>query len=89
MSIYDDAQAKNNAYTNWNLVNFLTKTTIGSNGELTWSELARLRPRRFGHIPDYLGDNLGQGNGIVSELRTLCHNCFWGSFASIVANFPQ
>lgn len=87
MSIYDDAQAKNTAYTNWHLVDFLNKTTIGSNGELTWSELARLRPRRFGHILDYLGDNLGQGNGIVSELRTLCHNCFWGSFASDCGEF--
>lgn len=87
MSMYDDSQVKGITYTNWHLVDFLNKTTIGSHGELSWSDLARLRPKRFGHILDYLGDNLGQGYGIVSELRSLLHNCFWGSFASDCGEF--
>ncbi len=66
---------------NWHLADFLNKTAVNS-GELTWKGLAKSFPRRFAHINDYLGDNLGQGYGIVSELRTLVHACFWGSFCS-------
>lgn len=81
MCMYEDGVEKGVSYTNWHLVDFLNKTTV-NNGELTWKELAKLRPKRFAHINDYLGDNLGQGYGIVSELRTLVHDCFWGSFCS-------
>lgn len=81
MCMYEDGMEKGVVYTNWHLVDFLNKTAVNS-GELTWKELAKLRPKRFAHINDYLGDNLGQGYGIVSELRTLVHDCFWGSFCS-------
>lgn len=87
MCMYEDSQKKGVTYTNWHLVDFLKKTSIGDNGEVSWRDMATLYPKRFGHIPDYLGDNLGQGNGIVSELHTLLHNCFWGSFASDKGQF--
>lgn len=87
MCMYEDARVKKTLYTNWHLVDFLNKTTVDNSGELSWSKLARLRPKRFTHIKDYLGDNLGQGYGIVSELRTLVHDCFWGSFCSAWGEF--
>lgn len=87
MCMYEDGQEKQITYTNWHLVDFLNKTSIENGGELTWNELARLRPKRFAHIKDYLGDNLGQGYGVVSEIRTLIHDCFWGSFCSDCGEF--
>lgn len=86
MCMHEDEQKKNEVYTNWHLVDFLNKTTVNG-GEFTWKELARVRPKHFAHINDYLGDNLGQGYGIVSELRTLIHDCFWGSFCSDCGEF--
>ncbi|MGM9661286.1 MAG: type IV secretory system conjugative DNA transfer family protein [Faecousia sp.] len=82
MCMYEDGLEKHITYSNWDLVDLLNKTSIESGGELTWNELARLRPKRFAHIKDYLGDNLGQGYGVISEIRTLIHDCFWGSFCS-------
>ena len=35
----------------------------------------------------FLGDGLGQGYGIISEIRTLLHDCFWGSFRSDKGQF--
>ncbi len=86
MCMYEEEMEKCESYTNWHLVDFLSKTSV-NNGELTWKELAKLRPKRFNHINDYLGDNLGQGYGVVSELRTLIHDCFWGSFCSDCGEF--
>lgn len=86
MCMHEEAQEKHTTYTNWHLVDFLNKTGIES-GEMTWSELAHLRPNRFAHIKDYLGNNLGQGYGVISEIRTLIHDCFWGSFCSDCGNF--
>lgn len=82
MCLYDEVQEKSVTYTNWHLADFLNKTTINGGSEISWNDLAILRTKRFGHIQDYLGDNLGQGYGVVSELRTLIHDCFWGSFCS-------
>lgn len=81
MCMYEEGKKKGESYTNWHLVDFIKKTGINS-GEVTWKELAKIRPKYFFEIIDYLGDNLGQGYGIVSELTTLIHDCFWGSFCS-------
>ena len=86
MCMYEDGREKGKTYTNWHLVDFLNKTTV-SGSDLTWKDLARIRAKFFAHINDYLGDNLGQGYGIVSELRTLIHECFWGSFCSDSGEF--
>lgn len=54
----------------------------------SWYTLAETRPERFAHILDYLGDDgLDQGYGIISEIRTILHNCFWGSFRSDKGQF--
>lgn len=88
MCMYEDGVEKGVSYTNWHLTDFLTNTTINCNSsELTWKKLVKLRPKYFAHIDDYLGDNLGQSYGIISELRTLIHNCFWGSFCSDKGEF--
>lgn len=88
MSMHEDGCKKNITYTNHDLKEFLTNTTVAGEGDqMTWKKVAKLRPERFGHIDDYLGDNLGQGYGIVSEIRTLIHDCFWGSFASDSGEF--
>ena len=67
-------------YGNWHLTDFLKHVSPRRDAELNWYDLAAKEPRFFGHIPDYLGDELGQGFGIISELRVLFHNAFWGSF---------
>ena len=85
MDMYEDSIKKGTMYSNLHLVDFMNNTTIRGNGDYpSWRELASLRPKYFGHINDYLGDDLelGQGYGVISELTTLIHDCFWGSFAS-------
>lgn len=67
-------------YGNWHLTDFLKRASPRRDAELNWYDLAQQNPHFFGHIPDYLGDELGQGYGILSELRVLFHNAFWGSF---------
>ena len=88
MSMHEEGCKKNITYTNYGLKDFLGNTTVAGEGDqMTWKKVAKLRPERFAHINDYLGDNLGQGYGIVSEIRTLLHDCFWGSFASDCGEF--
>ena len=65
---------------------FIDKVTINGN-DITWKKLSRLYPEHFAHIDDYLGDNLGQGYGVISEIRALLFNCFFGSFASNEGQF--
>lgn len=67
-------------YSNWHMTDFLKRVSPRKDAELNWYDLAVREPHYFGHIPDYLGDELGQGYGIISELRVLFHNAFWGSF---------
>lgn len=67
-------------YGNWHLTDFLKQASPRRDAKLNWYDLAEQNPIFFGHIPDYLGDELGQGFGIISELRVLFHNAFWGSF---------
>lgn len=85
--MFEDQQSKGEQYSNWHLVDFLKTTSIKKGTELSWHDLAAVRPKWFGHVPDYLGDDLGQGYGIISELRTLLHDAFWGSFCSDKGEF--
>lgn len=88
MDMYEDGEKRGITYTNWHFKDFLEKTSIKPVGDnMTWNDLAKIRPERFAHLDDYLGDKLGQGYGIVSEIRTLLHECFWGSFASPEGRF--
>lgn len=88
MNMHEDGCKKNITYTNWDFADFLNNVKVlGDEDDITWSKLAKLRPERFGHIDDYFGDGLGQGYGIASEIRTLLHSCFWGSFASDCGKF--
>lgn len=85
--MHEEEQVKGTSYSNWHLVDFLKKTSIKRGTELSWYDLAEIRPKWFSHIRDYLGDDLDQGYGIVSELRTLIHEAFWGSFCSDKGEF--
>lgn len=67
-------------YGNWHLTDFLRRVSIRKDAELNWYDLAKQKPLFFGHIPNYLGDELGQGYGIISELLVLLNSAFWGSF---------
>ena len=82
MAMYEEEKKSGAAYSNWHLYDFLDRISFNRDAELSWYDLAKTRPKRFAHILDYLGDGLDQGYGIVSELRTLMHDCFWGSFCS-------
>jgi len=81
MAMYEDGIEKGICYTNRDMVDFINRTRL-EGGEITWNELAELRPKYFSHLHDYLGDRSEQGLGVISELRTLVHDCFWGSFAA-------
>lgn len=88
MKMYEDGCEKNITYTNWHFVDFLKNVKIiGEEDEITWSDLSRLCPERFGHFEDYFGDGIGQGYGVASEIRTLLNSCFWGSFSSDCGEF--
>lgn len=88
MAVYEDGLKKGIAYTNWHLFDFLDKVSLNRDAEVSWYDIARTRPERFAHILDYLGDDgLDQGYGIISEIRTLIHECFWGSFCSDKGQF--
>lgn len=66
-------------YGNWHLSDFLKRVSVRRDAPLNWYDLAEQQPQFFGHIPNYLGDELGQGYGIVSELLVLLHSVFYGS----------
>lgn len=66
-------------YGNWHLSDFLKRVSVRRDAPLNWYDLAEQQPHFFGHIPNYLGDELGQGYGIVSELLVLLHSVFYGS----------
>lgn len=89
MAIYEDGLKKGVTYTNWHLYDFLNKVSLNRDADISWYDIAKVRPERFGHILDYLGDGdaLGQGYGVISEIRTLLHDCFWGSFRSDKGTF--
>lgn len=86
MAVYEDGLKKCITYTNWHLFDFLDKVSLNKDAEVSWYDVARTKPR-FAHILDYLGDGLDQGYGIISEIRTLIHECFWGSFCSDKGQF--
>ena len=82
MSVYEDGLRKGVTYSNSQLFYFLDKTSLNRDAEFSWYDAARTKPERFAHILDYLGDGLDRGYGIISEIRTLIHECFWGCFCS-------
>ena len=87
MAIYEDGLKKGITYTNWHLFDFFDKVSLSREAEISWYDLARTKPERFAHILDYLGDGSDQGYGVISEIRTLMHECFWGSFCSDKGRF--
>lgn len=82
MAMYEEEKKSGESYSNWHLFDFLNQVSLNKDAEITWYDLARTRPERFGHLLDYFGDGSDQGYGVVSEIRTLLHDCFWGSFCS-------
>lgn len=66
-------------YGNWHLTDFLKQVSVRRDAELNWYDLAEQMPQFFCHLPNYLGDQLGQGYGIVSELLVLLYSVFYGS----------
>lgn len=82
MAMYDEEKKAGEVYTNWHLCDFLNRISLNRDAELSWYDLAASRPKRFAHILDYLGDGLAQGYGVISEIRTLIQDSFWGSFCS-------
>lgn len=87
MAMYDEEKKTGKQYANWHLCDFLNRVSLRKDAELSWYDLAELRPGRFAHILDYLGNESDEAYGIISELRTLLHNCFWGSFCSDQGEF--
>ena len=87
IAFYEDGLKKGITYTNWHLFDFFNKVSLNRDAEVSWYDMARTKPERFAHILDYLGDGLDQGYGIISEIRTLMHECFWGSFCSDKGQF--
>lgn len=87
MAVYEDGLKNGVTYTNWHLFDFLDKVSLNRDAEVSWYDIAKTRPERFAHILDYFGDGIDQGYGIISEIRTLMHECFWGSFCSDKGQF--
>lgn len=82
MAVYEDGLKKNVTFNNRVLFDFLNEVSLNRDAEVSWYDVAQTRPERFAHILDYLGNGIAQGYGIISEIRTLLHDCFWGSFCS-------
>ena len=79
MAVFEDGMNKGVMPTNRDLYDCLS-ASLDRDADFSWYTLAETKPERFAHIHDYLGNDLAQGYGIVSEIRTLLHDCFWGSF---------
>lgn len=86
MAVFEDGMNKGVMPTNRDLYDCLS-ASLDRDADFSWYTLAETKPERFAHIHDYLGNDLAQGYGIVSEIRTLLHDCFWGSFCSDKAEF--
>lgn len=86
MAVYEDGLKKGVMPTNRDLYDCLS-ASLDRDADFSWYTLAETKPERFAHIHEYLGNDLGQGYGIVSEIRTLLHDCFWGSFRSDKGQF--
>ena len=85
--LFEEQQRTGEPCSNWHLADFLGMVSLRRDAEYSWYALAEAYPERFGHILDYLGDGLDQGFGIISEIRTLLHKAFWGSFANEKGTF--
>lgn len=87
MYLFEEQQRTGRLCSNWHLVDFLKGISFQEDAEVNWYDLAETSPKWFGHIPNYLGNGIEQGLGVVSELLTLFHNAFWGSFCSKTGTF--
>ena len=86
--LYEYGKEHGVRFHNGDLIQFLQSTPIhGDDRKPGWQELSRLYPEYFGMIPDYLGEGTEQGQGVLSELRTLIANTFYESAASFDGNF--
>ena len=85
MTMFEESNGE--SYTNWHLADFLSRLSVRRDAALSFYDMAELRPQHFGHLLDYFGDGIDQGYGILSEIRTLVHDAFWGSFASAEGTF--
>lgn len=88
--MYHRSKATGQHYSNWEFIDFLEKTPMWQKTENDipgWHELAERYPNYFGHVKDYLGNDLGQGFGVLSELRTLASETFFGSFCQKGGSF--
>ena len=81
--MYDYSLEKGITFHNGDLVDFLETTPIYSTDTVPgWLELAEKYPEYFGMLRDYIGDGSEQGQGCLSELRTLISRTLFDSFAS-------
>ena len=81
--LYDYSKKKNMKLSNADLVEFLETTPVhGTQDTPGWIELASMYPEYFGMVRDYIGDGTEQGQGCLSELRTLISRTFFGSFVA-------
>ncbi len=71
------------SYDNFELIRFLEDTKMWREKEedpLSWHDFAKIYPEYYGHLRDYLGNDADQGFGVMSEIRTLISEAFFGSF---------
>ena len=88
MYLYNYGKENGIQLSNGDLVEFLTTTPIhGDENCPGWLDLARDCPTYFGMMRDYLGNGTDQGLGVLSELRSMIANTFYGSFASYEGTF--
>lgn len=81
--MYDYSLEKGITFHNGDLVDFLETSPIYSTDTVPgWLELAEKYPEYFGMLRDYIGDGSEQGQGCLSELRTLISRTLFDSFAS-------
>ena len=88
MAMYEDEIASGEKYSNRHLYDFFQKISLNGEGELTWNDLAKTRPERFGTLMDYFTNPL-EASSVISEIKTLLHDCFWGSFCNEYGEFSS
>lgn len=72
--MFEVGQKKKIHISNAELIDFLTHTPI--NGKDGWIDLADRYPAYFACVRDFIGDGSTQGQGVLSELRTMISKVF-------------
>lgn len=78
--MFEAGQKKKIHISNAELIDFLTHTPI--NGKDGWIDLADRYPAYFSCVRDFIGEGSTQGQGVLSELRTMISKVFIESFAT-------